>query len=468
MLFRSQIHEHQLGVDEIWRRKHTVGLFSDAPAQARHAFSLHLLSCWGVRADEGRCKLLVEALEREIDEARALLQTHGLVRENGTRNIKAAQERMRQVMSKRGRKPLLTEKGGVKLDQEATDLSGDDVLKAYTRFVGANGLRQKVRDLWRGAYVPLQPRYRSLMDTGRTSSSKPKPPASYGFQVQNPPRIGGARECLEPREGYIFIEADFTAAEVHSLAQFLFETYGKSKLRDLLLTGKDMHCCVAAALLGKTYEEVDQASKKQRKEWRNFAKAFVFGVPGGLGVTTFLAWALATYGVDLEEEAARQHMQAFKYRLFSEIGQYLLDIGKLMDKTDLVLYPWVNRWRGGLTYTNCANGYFQARTADAALTALDEVLRLAYTVQDSPLYGCRFHGFIHDEIRGEAPVERAAEAAEELGRVMAAVYNRFVPDVPTVAEPGLCWRWSKGNDPVRDDNGILIPSDPENAPAWAR
>lgn len=466
-VYPLRLHAKQLEIEQAWIAKWGKGLFADAGAQARHAFSLHLATCWGVRADAGRCEVLMESLERDIEECRQLLVREGLVRDNGTRNIAAARERMVQVMAAKSMAPLKTDKGGIKLDQEATDLSGDDVLKAYTRFVGASGLRTKVKDFWYGSKVPLQPRYHTLKDTGRTSCSKPTPPTGFGIQIQNPPRIGGARECLEPREGYIFIDADFTAAETHALAQTLLELFGKSALADLLNSGVDTHCYTAANLLGLTYEEVDQAPPKKRKWYRDFAKAFAFGVPGGLGVGTFVRYATVVYGVEMSEAEARQHIHNYKRIIFPDIGRYLDLIGRHCDRSNVWYYPWSKRWRGGLTYTACANGNFQVRTADGALDALDAVQRACYTQTDSPLWGCRPFGFIHDQILAEAPVHRAREAAEELGKVMAETYNKWVPDVPTKAEPSIMWRWSKV-DPAYDEQGNLTVSDPENAPGWAR
>ncbi len=84
----------------------------------------------------------------------------------------------------------------------------------------------------------------------------------------------------------------------------------------------------------------------------------------------------------------------------------------------------------------------------------------------SPLFGCRIWGFIHDEILGETPVEQAADAAEELARIMVQEFNAYTPDVPTGAEPALFWRWSKAVEPRRE-GGTLVASDPENACAWA-
>ena len=77
---------------------------------------------------------------------------------------------------------------------------------------------------------------------------------------------------------------------------------------------------------------------------------------------------------------------------------------------------------------------------------------------DSPLFGCRVNAFIHDEIFGEAPEARAAEAAERVAFLMSREMRKWTPDIPAPAEPALMRRWSKAaGDPVRDANGRLIP-----------
>jgi DNA polymerase I-like protein with 3'-5' exonuclease and polymerase domains len=100
---------------------------------------------------------------------------------------------------------------------------------------------------------------------------------------------------------------------------------------------------------------------------------------------------------------------------------------------------------------------FQGLTADAAKAALFEVARLCYTVESSPLYGCRPICFIHDEILLEAPLFKLHEAAKELELVMVAVYQRFTPDVRITADAHAMYRWSKKAKEVFDDDGRLVP-----------
>ena len=459
----AALYTEHLKEQEKWARTNgdAKPLLSNGPERARADFALHLASCWGVHTNAGRCRELEQELDETIDRAAAMLKDVGLVRANGTKDTKAAKALMVDVCKARNLPVKLTDKGQVALDQEACEDTGDDILAAYTTFARAGTLRTRVQDLSKGSGAyPLQPRYGVLQDTGRTSSSKPRDPLA-GTQIQNMPKLKGSRETLEPRPGMIFFGADFDAAEMHTLAQTLIDWFGTSTLANTLNAGLCPHVSFGAALRGMTYEEADKHADK--KAIRTSAKPGNFGIPGGMGARTFQIYARG-YGVNLTLEEAQRHIQVFK-QADPEIAEYLRIIGNHINQgQDTVCLPRSHRWRGGLTYSSMANGFFQSPCADGALSALCAVQERCYTVRSSALYGCRVWGFIHDEILGEAPIDQAPEAAEELSEVMQEHFNAYTPDVPTGAEPAIFWRWSKGTDPVRDVDGRLVPSDPTNKP----
>lgn len=462
----AAIHEKHLSYQDEWSRLWGPGqpLLANGPQRAYAAFALHLASCWGVHSDPLATRTLQQELERTIVDAGKLLTEAGLLRKpdkkgKRVKDTKAAKARMEEACKARGVPVALTDKGATSLDQKSCEASGDTVLQAYSTYARADALRARVNDLAQGSRVPLQPRYGPLQDTGRTSSSKPRPPL-FGFQIQNMPQLRGARESLCPRPGNIFFGADFSAAEMHTLAQTLHDMLGQSVLADVLNAGMCPHVAFGAALRSMSYEQADKSA--ERKAIRKLAKPGNFGIPGGMGARTFVTYA-AGYGVHLTEDEARHQIQVFK-GTYPDIREYLSRIGATIEGGgDTVCYPRSGRWRGGLTYCAMANGYFQAGCADGALAALVEVSRRCYAVPSSALYGCRIWGFVHDEILGEGPIEQAPEAAIELQQVMEQEFNQYVPDVPTTADPAVFWRWSKETDPVYQD-GRLVPSDPENAP----
>jgi len=85
-----------------------------------------------------------------------------------------------------------------------------------------------------------------------------------------------------------------------------------------------------------------------------------------------------------------------------------------------------------------------------------------YTVEDSPLFGCRPIIFPHDEIILEVPLfemgaEGASAAADRLTEVMIEKMSVVCPDVPIEADACMTRRWTKGAKRARV-NGILVPS----------
>jgi DNA polymerase I-like protein with 3'-5' exonuclease and polymerase domains len=85
------------------------------------------------------------------------------------------------------------------------------------------------------------------------------------------------------------------------------------------------------------------------------------------------------------------------------------------------------------------------------------ISRACYVEPASPLYGSRVVNFVHDEFVLECPEERAAEAAEELGRLAALGARPFLPDVKMEVEPLLCRRWNKRAKQKRGADGRLVP-----------
>ena len=215
------------------------GEHPDLPAQCRAALALHLSGAWGLVTDPAAVDDLERGARARYDELTELLVAEGLVRRDGTRNVKAARERIVAAFRAQKLEPPLTKKGALALlkmgdelitEQELTDLedeygsldaaacadSGDEVLEAYAERVSlVTLLGTHVPDLRRGYEVCINPRYNVLVDSGRTSCTKGKakkgqPPAQYGFQVQNPRRKGfklpdgrivGVRECFIARAG---------------------------------------------------------------------------------------------------------------------------------------------------------------------------------------------------------------------------------------------------------------------------
>lgn len=496
------IYELQLTQELKWREETGMPLFSHLIGfEATKAFSMHLLSCWGLHADPQRVAALREATQAYIDEAQVELTLKGLVRPNGTRNIKAAATAMRAACEVHGLPVRMTEEPkdrtatkvfvpAVCLDKEACAASMDPLMELYSDFSQASLLMSRVEDLAQGFEFPLQPSFDTLLETGRTSSYKPKPPLC-GVQSQNFPRqlpkamaaayaklhpgvwLAGPRECLTPRPGTVFVACDLPAAELRSVAQECLDMFGCSKLAELLNAGQDPHLYMASQILGVPYEElVLRAKEPEVQEKRGQAKPVNFGAWGGMGAPSLRQYSWDSYRVRFTLKEAQNILAVWKKAL-PETALYFGQTNRLLrdrEKVRRFRHTSSGRWRGQLRYCQLNNTRFQERTANAAYSALNQVQAAAYADPSSPLWNLRTVLCTHDEIVAEAPLDRAHDAAIELSRVMAEAFNVWHPDVPVipctgptndprVIQPCLMHVYTKGAKTVWN-NSTLVPSNP--------
>ena len=428
------------------------------PELSAHDFALHLLSCHGVHTNQERVEKLLVQVEKNIVAWAKTLQEHGLVRKkDGSRDIKAATARMEAACKALGREPKLTDKGRISLDADACVLSQDPILVLYSDYSSATTLRNKVIDLSYGYDLPLQTRFNSLVNTCRTSSQKPTLEGIYGWQAQNPPKAQGARECLEPRPGHVFLIGDYPSAELYSVAQYCHVMGWKPRLRDMLISGRDMHSDLAARTLGKTYEEVFAGRKGTYKKDRDLAKNGNYGFWGGMGVDRFILQARENSGEIYRPEQVSP-LRAAWFEMLPETRPFFGLVNQMLGNRERfdMTHPITGFRRSGLTYCSGSNFTFQHLTAHAAKSALFEIVRRCYTGTGSDLYGCRMWNFPHDEICGESPEAQAHCAALEMAKIMGDKYNEWTPDVPLSVEVAVSRVWSKGVEPVWE-NSHLIP-----------
>ncbi len=164
---------------------------------------------YGIATDPAQAKKLYDDTEAQLEKDKVVLLAEGLLRWNKdglSKDTKAAKQRCIDAYAAMGRNPPTTKTGGVALNEEACELSGDPVLEAYSRYGQSETLLSKAR---RMSKPVVSTGYNPLVATGRTScraGKEPKPGeawTSFGIQAQNLPRGGGARECLVAR-GYPF------------------------------------------------------------------------------------------------------------------------------------------------------------------------------------------------------------------------------------------------------------------------
>lgn len=166
-----------------------------------------------------------------------------------------------------------------------------------------------------GTAEKIHPRYTVTVRTGRTSCRSPN--------VQQLPRSGGFREMVVPSPEHYFIAIDYSAIELRTLAAVCQRRYGESQLAETIKQGIDPHAFTAAMFEGETLEAFD--NNPDKKTLRQRAKALNFGIPGGLGAKSLVAYASATYGVKMSVDEASAFRDKLIGEVYPELTEYLGD-----------------------------------------------------------------------------------------------------------------------------------------------
>lgn len=288
---------------------------------------------------------------------------------------------------------------------------------------------------------------------------------------QNFPRKEGLRESIEARDGFLFCSVDYDTAELRALAQFCEQTFGYSQLADALRRGDDPHLMLAATILGITHEEAKQRKgDKDVKDARQVSKLVNFGLPGGMGVDTFIT-NCAKQGVTLTRERVKELIEAYKTQWpeMADFFQMASQATKTSTGMGDVYTPWSGRLRANCFYSAYLNQHFQGPVADLAKAALFAVAYECFTgycypgteqTADglSPLYGARPTLFVHDEVIAEvsADPDLGDRQARRMALVMRSVGERTISTIPMTCEPALMKRWTKNSKSVLDEKGRYV------------
>jgi hypothetical protein len=519
--------------------------------QLAKSFALQLLTAWGVEVDQDETDAMEKATEAVLEETRVEMERVGFIRPEGnvgepyaadlpialetlghkpinwtpykeqlravgvrfkkggavgSADKKVFQAYLEKLYKKHGMIPERTKTGTIKCDNtvQAELAELDPVMAVYKKRQALGKIHgQMIPALRSGAVV--HPSYDAMKETGRTSSydggkfgGKRVFPSVNIQQIPN--RVGGMdpRACFKPRDGRVFIDADFTALELACVGEVTLNLFGKSIHADLYNGGHDPHAYLGAQLALKSdHELVGEFSsiagttpmeqyeafvawgsgtpeqKEFYKHFRTFAKPVGLGFPGGLGPATMVNFAKATYGVEITEQEAHKMREFWRQtypemRMFSEWvnGQVDLknasgDDGKYEYRTPMGMH------RRGASYCAASNGMaMQSPGAEAASSGLWRVVRACYDVsQDSILYGCRPVAFIHDQVLVETTTDESQWEAqcEEVARLFSEGANVVLQSVNVRTDAFLTSVWSKSADVTRDETGRMIPWSPDAA-----
>ena len=428
--------------------------------QVRAAWSLHLMSLWGIRTDPLAVQELEDTLRPKVEEMQGKLLSEGLMRKkvvkgqpSFSKNLAAIRERVEKAYSAQDRDPPRTDKGSVSTSRQTLVESGDPLLMELGAETNAEKLLTTFLPvLQQGTEVPLNPGYDVLKESGRTSSFKPN--------IQQLPRSGGVRECFVPRPGNAFIAADYSTVELCCLAQVCLDLFGYSRMADAINEDNDLHLAMAAYLLGITYHEAMMRRMVDDPEiarFRQLSKCVNFGLPGGLGAETFTRFAKATYGVEvtIDEATSLKEQWIAKWPEMKDFFRYVGGLSSFGNDFTVVHHR-SERQRGGTSFTAGCNTLFQGLAADGAKEALWRIAKECYCDPESPLFGSRPVAFIHDEVLIESPKGKVHEVAQRLCEVMVDSMRVYTPDVAISVEAAAMLRWYKGASPKWEDERLVL------------
>lgn len=329
-------------------------------------------------------------MEAKLEAESDVLASWGWVR-----GLKGLQDRYEQIVKLLGIADELprTNKGDISSKGEDLEpFKHIPFVEAYIKFHELEKATSFVRDITEGR---VHPRYNLLVNTGRTSCSKPN--------FQQLPKVGGVREMFRASKGNTFIITDYNAIELATLAQVTYDRYGKSAMRDRINAGECLHYYYASVM----HEcDVKDVSKKQRQE----AKAANFGFPGGLGIDTFIQFS-AGYGLELTSQKASK-MRNTWFKAFPEMDMYMQgEVGHVFTRT--------GRRRANTSYCAEKNTPFQGLAADGGKLALYELDKAGFKIV----------GWVHDEVLTEVSEKNVEEMKILQEDIMIKAMRMVVPDV---------------------------------------
>lgn len=244
-------------------------------------------------------------------------------------------------------------------------------------------------------------------ETGRLSSRQPN--------LQNIPRNSKLRKMFVPREGYTFIEVDYSQAELRVLAALS----GDPWLKQVYVDGKDLHHEVAVSMFGVDYDNEDRVR----------AKAINFGI----------AYGLTGYSLERDfnlKPGEGQKMVDGWYARMPRAAEYLRKKRQSVYTGKLLTTPLGRQRRFGLVTGENINAIQnQATNFEIQSVASDMTLLSGVELFDKLYEGCSAYivNIVHDSMLIECPDDFAiiSSAIAEIKEVMESVPNKWLSiDVP--------------------------------------
>ena len=265
--------------------------------------------------------------------------------------------------------------------------------------------------------------HQTITATGRISSTEPN--------LQNIPtriELGKTlRKVFKPKEGYIYIDADYSQVELRVLAHISKD----ENMMHAFLNDEDVHKQAASKVLGIPIEEVT-------KEQRSSAKAVNFGI----------VYGISDFGLSeqlgISRKEAKNYIDQYLEK-YSGIKQFMNDIvEEAKEKGYVETLFHRRRYIPELSSNNYMVRQFGARAAmntPIQGTAAD-IMKIAMINVFNKLreqkYDAEIVLQVHDELIIECKIEQKDEVAKLLKENME---NAITMDVPLKVETSEAYNW---------------------------
>lgn len=262
--------------------------------------------------------------------------------------------------------------------------------------------------------------YRQIgADTGRYASSTPN--------LQQIPRTTDFRSCFIPESGYKYCAADYSQVELRIAAAITRD----AKMLDVFRKNEyDLHTVTASLISGVS---LDKVTKQQRQE----AKSVNFGLIFSMGWYKFRQYAKITYDVSLTEAEAKK----FRKKYFDAYPGVRVWHESIMENQNLKearsRSGRLRKWLVPPGVSGISNLPVQGTSADITKTALG-MLYTRFKGTDTKIVAT-----VHDEIILECPESTAEEDKNTLSEIMVQAGEKFVREVPIVADAVVANSWAE-------------------------
>lgn len=254
-------------------------------------------------------------------------------------------------------------------------------------------------------------------ETGRISIRNP---ALQTIPRSSTDRYGQLiRAAFIPEDGYVFIDADYSQAEIRAWAAL----NGDPFLIDIYENDQDLHTMVATAMFGEDH------TKEHRMIVKKFNFAYIYG--GGFSVLV---------DSEIPQKEAAEFMERYNKNL-STVSLWRREQEKFMREHGYIESPFGRRRRYPIvTEQNkhdavhaAYNMPVQSAASDITLLSAHRLMKMGYKV-----VMC-----IHDSVIVEVPIEDAEHCRVEVAKVMEDVASEHFPNVKWKADAEVKERWAE-------------------------